>query len=127
VDIEFFCFTGASTFVLMTTCFTTISLRNLPLVAKTDTNFFQILRDPVLSASGRKSVGWPLYSPNSRYILRIDDSAPNEIKSRSGRIEEVFVPVIEADRNEESCMFWNKLIPFLQRSHEEKCRLEKVF
>ena len=82
-----------------------------------------IFSNPVSSAGSRKSVGWPLYSANNRYILRIDDSPPKEIVTRSGRLEDVFVPMIEVDRNEESCTFWNDLVPFLQKSQDEKCRL----
>ena len=82
-----------------------------------------IFSNPVSSAGSRKSVGWPLYSPNNRYILRIDDSPPKELVTRSGRLEDVFVPMIEVDRNEESCAFWNDLVPFLQKSQDEKCRL----
>jgi hypothetical protein len=39
-------------------------------------------RNPVISKAGRRSVGWPLYTVNNRYVLRIDDSAPKELESR---------------------------------------------
>ena len=86
-----------------------------------DFAFFSF-RNPVSNKGGRSTVGWPFFTSLNRYILRIDESAPKEIESRSEKVEDVFVPIIELDRNEESCAFWNKLVPFLQRSHEEKCR-----
>ena len=85
---------------------------------------FACYRNPVLSRGNRKSIGWPLYTSANRYVLRIDDSAPKEVESsRSGRGEDIFVPMIELDKNEETCAFWNKLVPRLQKSHEDKCRL----
>ena len=87
----------------------------------------KIFSNPVSNTGNRKSVGWPLYSPSNRYILRIDDSPPKEMEARSGRLEDVFVPMIEVDRSEESCTFWNYLVPFLQKSQEDKCRLGSSF
>eukprot|EP00095_Tigriopus_kingsejongensis_P003019 maker-scaffold170_size291898-snap-gene-1.43 protein:Tk03019 transcript:maker-scaffold170_size291898-snap-gene-1.43-mRNA-1 annotation:"af321574_1acetylcholinesterase precursor" len=58
--------------------------------------------------SGRgkgRVVGWPLYNPESRHVLHIQNSGSN---------------VVISDPNEESCHFWNELVPSMEH-HDDEC------
>lgn len=57
-------------------------------------------------------IGWPLYQPDTKHVLHIQNSGNNEVIS---------------NKNEEFCSFWNDLVPVLKQYHDDEChKREKI-